>query len=139
MIGRDEGLVFKWHNNRPFLHGETEPCINGRILAIGAYFKKPRRALANQLLRQQLEDGGWNCEAVEPSPKCPKSRRSSFHTTICVLEGLLAYERAGSKFAAVTKARKRGEDYLLERGMFRSLRTAEIIDERWLRFSYPTF
>jgi hypothetical protein len=140
MIDRvDKRLVFKPLNNRPFLHGETEPCINGRILALGAYFKKPNRALVNRLLGEQLEDGGWNCEAVEPSPKRPKSRRSSFHTTICVLEGLLAYERAGRKSAALTKARKRGENYLLERGMFRSLRTGEVIDERWLRFSFPTF
>ncbi|MFZ0734867.1 MAG: hypothetical protein WAM79_21305 [Candidatus Sulfotelmatobacter sp.] len=140
MIDRvEKRLVFKPLNNRPFLQGETEPCINGRILAIGAYFKKPNHALANQLLRQQLEDGGWNCEAVEPSAKRPLSRRSSFHTTICVLEGLLAYERAGRKSAAVTKARRRAEDYLLERRMFRSHRTGEVIDERWLRFSFPTF
>jgi len=76
---------------------------------------------------------------VEPSPKRPKSRRSSFHTTICVLEGLLAYERGGRKRAAVISARKKGEKYLLDRGMFRSLRTGEVIDERWLRFSFPTF
>jgi hypothetical protein len=132
MIDRvDKGLVYKPLNNRPFLHGETEPCINGRILGIGAYFKEPNDALADQLLAEQLEDGGWNCEA-------PKSRCSSFHTTICVLEGLLEYERAGRKSAAVTKARKRAEDYLLERRMFRSLRTGEVIDKRWLRFSYPT-
>jgi len=133
MIDRvDKRLVFKWLNNRPYLHGETEPCINGRILGIGSYFKEPNDALANQLLGEQLEDGGWNCEA-------PKSRRSSFHTTICVLEGLLEYKRAGRKSAAVTKARKRGEDYLLERRMFRSVRTHKVIDKRWLRFSFPTF
>ncbi len=133
MIDRvDKGLVFKPLNNRPFLHGETEPCINGRILGIGAYFKEPNNALAAQLLSEQLEDGGWNCEA-------PKSRRSSFHTTICVLEGLLEYERAERKSAAVTKARKRAENYLLERRMFRSLRTGEVIDKRWLRFSFPAF
>ena len=140
MIERvDKQLVFKSLNNRPFLHGETEPCINGRILALGAYFQKPNDSLANQLLEQQLEDGGWNCEAVEPSAKRPKSRRSSFHTTICVLEGLLAYEQAGRKRTAVTRARKRAEDYLLERRMFRSLRSGEVIDKRWLRFSFPTF
>ena len=140
MIDRvDKGLVFKPLNDRPFLHGETEPCINGRILGIGAYFKQPNDKLANQLLTEQLEDGGWNCEAQLESPKRPKSRRSSFHTTICVLEGLLDYERAGRKSGAVTKARKRAEGYLLERGMFRSLRTGEVIDERWLRFSFPTF
>jgi hypothetical protein len=140
MIDRvDKRLVFKPLNNRPFLHGETEPCINGRILAVGAYFKEPNDELASRLLSEQLEDGGWNCEAVEPSAKRPLSRRSSFHTTICVLEGLLAYERAGRKSVAVTKARKKGEAYLLERRMFRSLRTGEVIDERWLRFSFPTF
>jgi hypothetical protein len=132
-------LVFKPLKNRPFLHGETEPCINGRILGVGSYFDEPNHALANQLLAEQLEDGGWNCEATEESPKRPKSKRSSFHTTICVLEGLLDYERAGRKSAAVTKARERAENYLLERGMFRSRRTGEVIDNRWLRFSYPTF
>jgi hypothetical protein len=140
MIGRvDKRLVFRPLNNRPFLHGETEPCINGRILALGAYFKEPNDELASRLLGEQLEDGGWNCEAVLPSAKRPKSRRSSFHTTICVLEGLLAYERAGRKSAAVTEARNRAENYLLERRMFRSLRTGKVIDKRWLRFSFPTF
>ena len=56
-----------------------------------------------------------------------------------MLEGLLEYERAGRKSAAVTKARKRAENYLLDRHMFRSLRTGEVIDERWLRFSFPMF
>jgi hypothetical protein len=149
MIDRvDKQLVFKRIKNRPFLHGETEPCINGRILGIGAYFgshlgsdfREANDALANQLLGEQLKDGGWNCEA-------PNSQRSSFHTTICVLEGLLEYERAAPKSGRVpksvtkivTKARKRAENYLLERSMFRSLRTGEVIDKRWFRFSFPTF
>jgi hypothetical protein len=130
MTDRVSRLIFEWHNNRPFFDGETEPCINGRILGLGAYFREPNKALAQQLVDEQLEDGGWNCEA-------PKSRRSSFHTTICVLEGLLDYERAGRKSAAVSKARRRAEKYLLDRQMFRSLRTGEVIDKRWLRFSFP--
>lgn len=133
MIDRvDKRLVFCPLKNRPFLHGETEPCINGRILGIGAYFKEPNDELVNQLLNEQLEDGGWNCEA-------PNSRRSSFHTTICVLEGLREYERAVRKSALVTRARKKAENYLLERRMFRSLRSGGVIDKRWLRFSFPTF
>jgi hypothetical protein len=133
MIDRvDKRLVFRRLGNRPFLDGETEPCINGRILGLGCYFREPNDALAKQLLGEQLEDGGWNCEA-------PQSRRSSFHTTICVLEGLLDYEQAGRKSAAVMQARERAENYLLERLMFRSLRTGEVIDKRWLRFSFPTF
>jgi hypothetical protein len=141
MIERvDRRLVFKPLNNRPFLTGETEPCINGRILAVGAYFKKPNDALVRQLLAEQLEDGGWNCDAAPfLSAKRPPSLRSSFHTTICVLEGLLEYERARRKSAATTKARTRAENYLLERRLFRSLRTGEVIDKRWLQFSFPTF
>lgn len=137
MISRvTKHLKFKPLNNRPYLHGETEPCINGRILSIGAYFAEPNDALAKLLLNEQLPDGGWNCEA-------PKSHRSSFHTTICVLEGLLddqrAYERAGRKMPAIAAARRRAENYLLERRLFRSLRTGKIIDKHWLRFAYPTF
>jgi hypothetical protein len=136
MIDRiDKRVVFPQLGNRPYLDGETEPCINGRILGLGAIYNEPNEALAERLLSEQLDDGGWNCEA-------PKSRRSSFHTTICVLEGLLEYERAARKSAvtkAVTRARKRGEKYLLERGMFRSLRTGAVIDKQWLRFSYPAY
>jgi len=132
MTDRVEKLIFTEWDNRRFFEGEVEPCINGRILALGAYFGRPSEGLVEQLLREQLEDGGWNCEA-------PKSQRSSFHTTICVLEGLLAYEKAGRKSAAIAKARSRGEEYLLERRMLRSLRTGEVIDKSWLRFSWPPF
>ena len=129
-IGRR--VVYEWLDNRPFFAGETEPCINGRILGLGAYFHEPNEALAMRLVGEQLEDGGWNCEA-------PKSQRSSFHTTICVLEGLLDYERAAGKSGAVARARKKGENYLLTRRMFRSLRSGEVIEKRWLRFAFPTF
>jgi len=121
-----------WHqlDGRPYFDGETEPCINGRILATGAYFGEPSKRLLDRLLREQLEDGGWNCEA-------PKSKCSSFHTTICVLEGLLQYEKARGRTAALSKARARAQDYLLERRMFRSLRTGEVIDRSWTRFQFP--
>ena len=122
----------RWeHAEQPFSSGEVEPCINGRVVTIGGYFGENMDALVERLLSEQLEDGGWNCEA-------PKSRRSSFHTTLCVLEGLLAYERAGRQSAAISEARQRAENYLLERRMFRSLRTGQIIDKRWLRLTYPT-
>jgi hypothetical protein len=125
-----ERLNFKWHDNRPFFDGETEPCINGRVLAVGAYFGESTDRVLEQLLDEQLPDGGWNCEA-------PQSQRSSFHTTICVLEGLLEYEKAKGETPAVTQSRTRAQEYLLERRMFRSLSTGEIIDRAWTRFSFP--
>ena len=118
-------------DGRPFFDGETEACINGRILAAGAYFGAASDRLVDRLLDEQLDDGGWNCEA-------PPSKRSSFHSTICVLEGLLEYEKARVATTAVTHARLRAEDYLLERRMLRSLTSGEVIDRRWTRFAFPT-
>jgi hypothetical protein len=118
-------------DDAPYFEGEVEPCINGRVLALGAYFGEASDRLLDRLLHEQLEDGGWNCEA-------PQSKRSSFHTTICVLDGLLEYEKAKGVTTAVRDARHRGEEYLLERRMFKSRSTGEVIDPDWTQFSFPT-
>jgi hypothetical protein len=114
----------------PFFEGEVEPCINGGALALGAYFGRPTESLARRLVGEQLDDGGWNCEA-------PKSVRSSFHTTICVLEGLLEYERAVGSAPEIMAARRRGEEYLLERDLFRRRSTGEVANPAFLRFAFP--
>jgi hypothetical protein len=116
---------------KSFFEGEVEPCINGGVLALGGYFGRPSESLARRLLGEQLDDGGWNCEA-------PKSTRSSFHTTICVLEGLLEYERAVGSTPEITAARSRGEEYFLERALFRRLSTGGVADPAFLRFAFPT-
>jgi hypothetical protein len=118
-------------SNSPFFEGETEPCINGRTLAVGAYFGEASDRLLERLLGEQLDDGGWNCEA-------PPSKRSSFNSTICVLEGLLEYERAKGPTPTVTEARLRGQEYLLERRLLRSLSTGEVINLKWTQASFPT-
>ena len=113
-----------------FFEGEEEPCINGGVLALGGFFGRPTETLACRLVSEQLQDGGWNCEA-------PKSKRSSFHTTICVLEGLLEYERAVGYAPEVTVARRKGEEYLLERALFRRLSNGEVVDPEFLEFAFP--
>ena len=120
-----------WFGDSPFFEGEVEPCINGRVVALGAYFGERSDSLVDRLLGEQLADGGWNCEAERGSV------RSSFHTTICVLEGLLAFEQALGGDSAVTDARRRGEAYLLERRLLRKLSTGEIIEPTWTRFAFP--
>jgi hypothetical protein len=114
----------------PYFEGEVEPCINGGVLALGAYFGRPPESLARRLVGEQLEDGGWNCEA-------PKSARSSFHTTICVLEGLLEYERAVGAAPEIAAVRRRGEEYLLERGLFRRRSTGEVANPEFLALAFP--
>ena len=123
----------------PFFAGEAEPCINGQVGASGGYFGQDVGRIVERLLGEQLPDGGWNCEAANGST------RSSFNTTICVLEALLESERAGGSSAAVTEARLRGEEYLLERHLFRRKSSGEAIERDrkgnsdWTRFAFPTW
>lgn len=123
----------RWeHAGQPFFSGEVEPCINGRTATIGAYFGEDVDGVVARLVDEQLEDGGWNCEAENGSV------RSSFHSTIDVLEGLLEHERATGGSARYIAARRRGEEYLLERRLFRRKSTGDVVVPACLRFSFPT-
>jgi hypothetical protein len=132
----------RWeHDGEPFFEGEVEPCINGRTVALGAYFGVDVEPIVTRLLGEQMSDGGWNCEQENGST------RGSFHSTIDVLEGLLEFERAVGGAPEVTAARLRGQEYLLERRLLRRRSTGEVIDfDRatgepavWTQFSYPTY
>jgi hypothetical protein len=135
-----------WHGCGPqecdrngFFAGEVEPCINGQVAAVGAYFGQDVEAIIHRLLGEQLSDGGWNCEAENGST------RSSFNTTICVLEALLEYERTAAGSQAVRSARLRAQEYLLERRLFRRRSTGEVIERDrkggtvWTHFAFPTW
>ena len=126
-------------DGNPFFAGEVEPCINGQVAAVGAYFGQDVRGIVDRLLSEQLPDGGWNCEAPNGST------RSSFNTTICVLEALLEYELRFGSTPEITAARLRGQEYLLERRLFRRRSTGEVIErdrksgEAFTRFAFPTW
>lgn len=125
--------------NNSFFAGELEPCINGQVGTVGAYFGQDVQSIIDRLLTEQLSDGGWNCEAINGST------RSSFNTTICVLEALLEYELRFGNCAAVTDARLRGQEYLLERHLFRRKSTGAVIEHdrkgnaMWTSFAFPTW
>src|SRR5688572_12454777 len=122
----------RWeHAGQPFFSGEVEPCINGRTVTLGAWFGCDMEGVVARLLGEQLEDGGWNCEVENGSV------RSSFHTTINVLEGLWAHERATGGSAESIAARRRAEEYLLERKLFRRKSSGEVVNPAWLQFSFP--
>lgn len=123
----------RWeYNGEPFFDGEVEPCINGRTVTLGAYFGADVDDIVTRLLSDQLDDGGWNCWTETGATA------SSFHSTICVLEGLLEYERASSGSVELTAARRGGEEYLLARSLFRRRSTGEVAVDDWLKFSFPT-
>jgi hypothetical protein len=133
------------YDGNPFFAGEVEPCINGQVGAVGACFGQHVQAIVDRLVGEQLPDGGWNCEA--PS----RSTRSSFNTTICVLEALLEHELSLGSSPDVTAARLRGQEYLLERRLFRRGSTGAAIEQDrkdgrggnghavWTRFAFPTW
>ncbi|HEX7003528.1 MAG TPA: hypothetical protein VF168_05030 [Trueperaceae bacterium] len=122
----------RWdHDAQPFWAGEVEECINGRTVADGAYFGVDVSPIVERLTGERLDDGGWNCERQNGS------LRSSFHSTVNVLEGLLEYERATGGTPESREARRSGEEYLLERHLFRRLSTGEPADPAFLLFLYP--
>lgn len=127
-IGRNS----RWaEGGQPYWQGEVEECINGRTVADGAYFGVDVSPIVERLLGERLADGGWNCERANGSS------RSSFHSTINVLEGLLEYERATGGTPQSREARLSGEEYLLARRLFRRLGTGEPADVKFLRFVHP--
>jgi len=127
-----DNVTWHWWDNNPFFVGEVEPCINGRVAAIGAYFGQDSRRVVDRLLGEQMADGGWNCEQENGATV------GSFHSTINVLEGLLEHERATGGSGELKAAQLRGQEYLLERRMFRRLSTGETVDLAFTRLSFPT-
>jgi hypothetical protein len=126
------GANARWdEGGQPYWEGEVEECINGRTVADGAYFGVDVSAIVDRLAGERQGDGGWNCERINGSV------RSSFASTINVLEGLLEYERATGGTPESQEARKSGEEYLLARNLFRRRSTGEPADERFLSFLHP--
>jgi hypothetical protein len=113
--------------------GET--CISGMVLSLLAYFgyDDPRLdTIADYLLREQMSDGGWNCQ--RPSG----ATHSSMNTTISVLEGLYHYALHDRKRSgAATKAQARGREFLLLHRLFRAHRTGNVIKTIFTRLSFP--
>ncbi len=120
------------YDDLPYWGGEVDVCINSYTLATGAWLGVDMSALAQWFVEHRLEDGGWNCEWVEGST------RSSFHSTINALRGLLYYETATGGTEATRAARKGGEEYLLERQLVRKLSTDEQVGPWVDSFTYPT-
>lgn len=123
----------RWeYDGSAYFDGEVEPCINGGALANAVWFEVPAHRIVATLLETRLPDGGWNCwDEDGTSP-------SSFHSTICAVEGLLAWEQAGGVDPAVSEARRTGEEHLLERHLLRRRSTGEVIDPRFAMPSFPT-
>lgn len=113
----------------PYWGGEVDCCINACTLANGAWLGADVSPLLDWFAERQLKDGGWNCEWVNGSV------RSSFHSTLNSLKGLLSYEAATG--TSTRDLRLKGEEYLLERNLYRRKSTGEPVASWVFRFAYP--
>ncbi|HET7725524.1 MAG TPA: squalene cyclase [Propionibacteriaceae bacterium] len=122
----------RWeYDGSPFFEGEVDCCINAGTIVIGTYLGVNVDRIVRRLLADQLPDGGWNCWATTPSAP------GSFASTLAVVDALWRWERRNGGSEEVLAARTKGEEYLLRRRLFRSLRTGQVVTPEWLSFSYP--
>jgi hypothetical protein len=122
----------RWdYDDLPYWSGEVDCCINAYTLANGAWLGADVAGIAQWFLDHRMVDGGWNCEWVEGST------RSSFHSTLNALKGLLYYEGVTGGTDALRAARRAGEEYLLQRRLLYSLSTGELVGPWATRFAYP--
>ena len=116
----------------PFWGGEIDVCINAFTLANGAWLGADVSRLVRWFPEHRLADGGWNCEAEEGD-----SVRSSFHSTLNALRGMLSYELATGD-TSLRSTRHAGEEYLLRRQLMFRASTGELVDGFVVRFVYPS-
>jgi len=122
----------RWeYDDLPFWGGEVDCCINAWTVANGVWLGADIDGIVDWFIEHQLADGGWNCDWVEGST------RSSFHSTLNSLKGLLAYDAATGGTDATHAARRQGQEYLLQRRLFRRLSTGEPVGDWVDRFVYP--
>jgi hypothetical protein len=122
----------RWeYEGLPYWGGEVDCCINAYTLANGAWLGADVSSLEQWFLERQLADGAWNCEWVEGST------RSSFHSTLNSVKGLLYYEVATGASGELQAARHEAEQYLLERRLMRTVSTGEIVGPWVTAFAYP--
>ena len=122
----------RWeYNDLPYWGGEVDACINAFTLANGAWLGTDVSGIAQWFLDHRMADGGWNCEWVDGST------RSSFHSTLNSLKGLLYYEAVTGGNDGLRAARRAGEEYLLERRLLHTLSTGELVGPWVTRFAYP--
>ncbi|MGA6126248.1 MULTISPECIES: squalene cyclase [unclassified Microbacterium] len=122
----------RWeYDDLPYWGGEVDVCINAFTLGTGAWLAADVSRLAQWFPEHQLADGGWNCEAEEGD-----SVRSSFHSTLNALRGMLAYEEFTGD-TALHDSRRRGQEYLLERRLLYRLSTGDLVGPFVTQFVYP--
>ena len=112
----------------------SETCVNGMLLSLLAFFRSPDErihSVAEYLLREQMRDGGWNCERINGAT------HGSFHTTISVLEGFHEYASFYPTPDTLKDSVQRAHMFLLNHRLYKSHRTGAVADSNMTRMHFP--
>ncbi len=117
---------------------QSDVCVNGMVLNFASYFgadESDFKSVIDFLIGSQLHDGGFNCE----SNRSDGVRHSSLHTTLSVLEGIHEYRANGYSYrlGELALIERKAIEFILLHQLFISDRSGEIIDRKFLRFTYP--
>jgi hypothetical protein len=117
---------------------QSDVCINGMFLTYACYFRTPEnqlRSIIDYLITLPMPDGGFNCESNRGG-----AVHSSLHTTISILEGLLAYRAGGYTYRVdeLAPLESAAREFILLHRLYLSDRTGEIINKRFLMLSFPS-
>jgi hypothetical protein len=121
----------------PIVRGLARRCASQEgnalysTLALGLADERADR-LAENLLRWQWPDGGWNCD------RNPSADTSSFMETLIPLRGLAWHARLTGSPASAQAARQAAEVFL-RRGLFRRITDGSVIHKSFIRLHYPPY
>lgn len=113
-------------------------CINGMFLNYASFFGIPEyklESVVDFLINHQMSDGGFNCMSTRSG-----AVHSSMHTTISVLEGIWEFMKGGYTYRLeeLESIKKESEEFILCHKLFKSDKTDEVIDKRWIMLSFPS-
>ncbi len=121
----------------PSTSQHSDVCVNGMFLNYASYFKANEEKLhsvVDSILNELMADGGFNCRTTRSG-----ATHSSLHTTISVLEGLTEFQKAGNTYRKdnILSAKESAVEFILLHRLFLSDRTGQIINNDFLKLSYP--
>ena len=121
----------------PSTAAHSDVCVNGMFLNYASYFRMPEidlQSIVDSILAEIMPDGGFNCRTTRSG-----ATHSSLHSTISVLEGFTVFQKAGYgyKRKEISDAIRSGVEFILVHRLFRSDRTGQIIDNSFLKLTYP--
>ena len=115
---------------------QSDVCINGMIVNYSSYFQvneEHLKSVVDFLLAEKMPDGGFNCHSNRKG-----AIHSSVHTTLSVLEGFAEYRKNYThRLNEIAEAEKEAQEFLLVHKLYRSDKTDEIINPKFLKFPYP--